>query len=48
MLVSIMLYDTLLALADSEHLQGPVTCAEKIEVIEWFNGEMKGHCIDIH
>lgn len=42
------LHDTVLAVVDSEHLEGAVTCGEKIEVIEWFNGDIKGHCINIY
>lgn len=42
------LHDTVLAVVNSEHLEGAVTCGEKIEVTEWFNGDIKGHCINIY
>jgi len=32
---------------DSEILEGAKTCQEKIEIIEWFNAEIKGHKLEI-
>lgn len=41
------LHETVKAVVESEVLEGARTCQEKIEVIEWFNGDIKGHRIDI-
>lgn len=41
------LHDTVLAVVDSELLEGAVACGARIELAEWFNGDIKGHCIDI-
>ena len=41
------LHETVMAVVESEVLEGARTCQEKIEVIEWFNGDIKGHRIDI-
>ena len=41
------LHEAVMAVVESEVLEGARTCQEKIEVIEWFNGDIKGHHIDI-
>ena len=41
------LHETVMAVVESEVLEGARTCQEKIEVIEWFNGDIKGHRINI-
>ena len=41
------LHETVLAVVESEALEGARTCQEKIDVIEWFNGDIKDHRIDI-
>lgn len=39
--------ETVAAVVDSEVLEGARTSQERIEVIEWFNGDIKGHRIEI-
>lgn len=39
--------ETVMAVVDSEILEGAQTCEEQIEVIQWFNGDVKGHRIEI-
>ncbi|KAG8168028.1 hypothetical protein KVR01_003717 [Diaporthe batatas] len=41
------LLETVAAAVDSEVLEGARTSEERIEVIQWFNGDIKGHHIDI-
>ena len=41
------LYHTVRAVVDAEVLEGARTCQERIELNEWFNGEIKGHHLDI-
>ncbi|KAH8746261.1 cytochrome P450 [Diaporthe sp. PMI_573] len=41
------LLETVAAVVDSEVLEGARTSEERIEVIQWFNGDIKGHHIDI-
>ena len=41
------LHDTVTAVMQSELLEGARMCRDKIEVIEWFNGDIKGHRVDI-
>lgn len=41
------LHDTVTAVVQSELLEDARTCREKMEVIEWFNGDIKGHRVDI-
>jgi cytochrome P450 len=41
------LHDTVMAVIDSEVLDGARTCEDRIEMIEWFNGDIKGHEINI-
>lgn len=41
------LLETVAAVVDSEVLEGARTSEERIEVIQWFNGDIKGHKIDI-
>lgn len=41
------LLETVAAVVDSEVLEGARTSKEQIEVIQWFNGDIKGHHIDI-
>ena len=41
------LHETVLAVAESEVLEGARTSQERIEVIEWFNGDIKGHRVEI-
>ncbi|KAI1452417.1 cytochrome P450 [Annulohypoxylon moriforme] len=41
------LHDTVVAVIDSEVLEGARTCQERIEIIEWFNADIKGHHLDI-
>ncbi|KAJ5970875.1 uncharacterized protein N7479_000793 [Penicillium vulpinum] len=41
------LFATVSAVAKSGVLEGATTCTEKIELVEWFNAEIKGHHLDI-
>ncbi|KAI1447000.1 cytochrome P450 [Annulohypoxylon stygium] len=41
------LHDTVVAIVDSEVLEGARTCQERIEIIEWFNADIKGHRLNI-
>lgn len=41
------LLETVMAVVDSEVLEGARTCQQRIEMIEWFNGEIKGHHLEI-
>lgn len=41
------LLETVAAVVDSEVLEGARTSEERIEVVQWFNGDIKGHHIDI-
>lgn len=41
------LHETVAAIVDSEVLEGARTCQERIEIVEWFNGEIKGHKLEI-
>ncbi|KAI1407366.1 cytochrome P450 [Hypoxylon sp. FL1857] len=41
------LHDTVMAVIDSEVLEGARTCQERIEIIEWFNADIKGHRLNI-
>lgn len=39
--------ETVMAVIDSEVLEGVKTCQDRIELTEWFNGDIKGHRLDI-
>ncbi|RYP62760.1 hypothetical protein DL770_009541 [Monosporascus sp. CRB-9-2] len=39
--------ETIMAIIDSEVLEGARTCQDRIELTEWFNGDIKGHRVDI-
>ncbi|KAL5341124.1 cytochrome P450 [Aspergillus crustosus] len=41
------LYATVARVVESNVLDGAVTCTDKIELIEWFNAEIKGHILEI-
>jgi cytochrome P450 len=41
------LYATVARVVESGNLDGAVTCTERIELIEWFNAEIKGHVLEI-
>ena len=41
------LFESVFAVAESGVLEGSVTLQERIEMKEWFNGEIKGHSLDI-
>ncbi|KAL4882668.1 cytochrome P450 [Aspergillus karnatakaensis] len=41
------LYATVARVVESNVLDGAVTCTESIELIEWFNAEIKGHVLEI-
>jgi cytochrome P450 len=41
------LHETVMAVVNSEVLEGARTCQQRIEMIEWFNGEIKGHHLEI-
>ena len=41
------MYESITAVVDSGVLEGARTCQERIELIEWFNGEIKGHKLEI-
>lgn len=41
------LYETVVAVVDSEVLEGARTCQARIEIIEWFNAEIKGHKLEV-
>lgn len=42
------LHETVLAVLDSDVLEGASTSQDKIEMYEWFNGDIKGHRVDIY
>ncbi|KAK3940205.1 Pisatin demethylase [Diplogelasinospora grovesii] len=42
------LHETVLAVMDSDILEGATTCQDKIEMYEWFNGDIKGYVVDIY
>ncbi|KAI0379428.1 putative cytochrome P450 [Hypomontagnella monticulosa] len=42
-----ILLETVKALAESDVLENSKTCQERIEMIEWFNAEIKGHKLEI-
>ena len=41
------MYESITAVVDSGVLEGTRTCQQRIEIIEWFNGEIKGHKLEI-
>ena len=41
------LYESVIAVVSSDVLEGARTCQERIEITEWFNGEIKGHKLEI-
>lgn len=41
------LYESVLAVVESEVLKGARTVQQRIEIIEWFNAEIKGHKLEI-
>lgn len=41
------LHETVMTVVDSEVLQGARTSQKRIEIIEWFNAEIKGHELEI-
>ena len=41
------LHEAVMAVVESEALEGARTCQEKIEVTEWFSGDIKGHRVDV-
>lgn len=41
------LHETVMAVLDTDALEGASTCRDKIDMIEWFNGDIKGHRVDI-
>lgn len=41
------LYETVRAVVQSDVLEGSNTCEERIELVEWFNAEIKGHKLEI-
>ena len=41
------LNESLVAVVESGLLEGATTCQDKIEMYEWFNGDIKGHKIEI-
>lgn len=41
------LYQTVRAVVNGGVLDGATTCQERIEVVEWFNGEIKDHRLEI-
>lgn len=41
------MYESVAAIVDSGVLEGTRTCQHRIELIEWFNGEIKGHKLEI-
>ncbi|KAL2151684.1 hypothetical protein VTH82DRAFT_6782 [Thermothelomyces myriococcoides] len=42
-----ILHTAVAAIVESDVLEGARTCQDKIEVIEWFNAEIKGHKLEI-
>ncbi|KAI9370226.1 cytochrome P450 [Aspergillus egyptiacus] len=46
-LASQQLYATVARVVQSGVLDGAVTCSEKIELVEWFNAEIRGHVLEI-
>lgn len=46
-LATYQLYAAVRALVESRVLDGARTCKESIEIIEWFNAEIKGHELEI-
>ncbi|KAL4931697.1 cytochrome P450 [Aspergillus undulatus] len=41
------LYTTVAKVIESDVLDGAVTCTDRIELVEWFNAEIKGHVLEI-
>lgn len=41
------LHETVLAIFDSDVLEDAINCQDKIEMYEWFNGDIKGHQVNI-
>jgi cytochrome P450 len=41
------LYESVVAVVDGEILEGARTVQQRIEIIEWFNAEIKGHKLEI-
>jgi len=41
------LYESIVAVVESEILEGARTVQQGIEIIEWFNAEIKGHKLEI-
>ena len=46
-LAQCQLFEAVLAVGESQVLEGARTCQEKIELVQWFNGEIKGHRLEI-
>ncbi|KAK6077442.1 cytochrome p450 [Seiridium cupressi] len=42
-----LLHDTIASVVESGVLGGAKTCQERIELIEWFNAEIKGHKLEL-
>ncbi|KAL2167185.1 hypothetical protein VTG60DRAFT_1597 [Thermothelomyces hinnuleus] len=42
-----ILHAAVAAIVESDVLEGARTCQDKIEIIEWFNAEIKGHKLEI-
>ncbi|KAK4044300.1 cytochrome P450 [Parachaetomium inaequale] len=41
------LHDTVFAVMEQDLLEGARTCRDRIDMFEWFNGDIKGHRVDI-
>ncbi|KAL4981460.1 cytochrome P450 [Aspergillus falconensis] len=41
------LFTTVARVVESDALDGAVTCTDRIDLIEWFNAEIKGHVLEI-
>ena len=46
-LAQCQLFEAVMAVGESRVLEGARTCQEKIELVQWFNGEIKGHRLEI-
>lgn len=46
-LAMLQILETVAATVESGVLEGARTVEERVEVVQWFNGDIKGHCIEI-
>jgi cytochrome P450 len=46
-LAMLQLHDTVFSVMEQDLLEGARTCQDRIDMFEWFNGDIKGHRVDI-